>query len=82
MYCHFVEDTQGYKMELRFLRDADKREVDFVVLKDKTPYQQKEYFPLPLFAGNYRCPKVQRVINKYSRIVEVYYVGTHENAPY
>jgi predicted AAA+ superfamily ATPase len=36
-YCHFVEDTEGYKMELRFLRDTDKREVDFVVLKDRKP---------------------------------------------
>lgn len=36
-YCHFVEDTDGYRMELRFLRDTDKREVDFVVLKDRKP---------------------------------------------
>jgi len=36
-YCHLVEDTEGYKMELRFLRDTDKREVDFVVLKDTRP---------------------------------------------
>ncbi len=36
-YCHFVEDTQGFAMELRFLRDTDGREVDFVVLKDKKP---------------------------------------------
>ena len=36
-YCHWLEDTQGYRMELRFLRDTDKREVDFVVLKDKKP---------------------------------------------
>ncbi|MCY4321867.1 MAG: AAA family ATPase [Bdellovibrionaceae bacterium] len=34
-YCHFLEDTQGFNMELRFLRDTDKREVDFVVLKNK-----------------------------------------------
>ena len=34
-YCHFVEDTLGYSMELRYIRDTDKREVDFVVLKDK-----------------------------------------------
>lgn len=33
-YCHFVEDTQGYEMDLRFIRDTDKREVDFVVLRD------------------------------------------------
>ncbi len=36
-YCHFLEDTEGYKMELRFLRDTDKREVDFVVMKDSKP---------------------------------------------
>lgn len=33
-YCHFREDTQGHVMELRYLRDTDKREVDFVVLED------------------------------------------------
>lgn len=36
-YCHFMEDTEGFKMDLRFLRDTDKREVDFVVLKDGKP---------------------------------------------
>jgi predicted AAA+ superfamily ATPase len=36
-YCHFVEDTQGFRMELRYIRDTDKREVDFVVLKDRRP---------------------------------------------
>ena len=36
-YCHFLEDTEGEKMELRFLRDTDKREIDFVVLKGKKP---------------------------------------------
>lgn len=36
-YCHFLEDTEGEKMELRYLRDTDQREVDFVVLKNKKP---------------------------------------------
>lgn len=36
-YCHFVEDTEGYNMELRFIRDTDRREVDFVVLKEEKP---------------------------------------------
>ncbi len=36
-YCHFLEDTEGDSMELRFLRDIDKREIDFVVLKNKKP---------------------------------------------
>lgn len=36
-YCHLLEDTQGHKMELRFIRDVDLREIDFVVLKNKKP---------------------------------------------
>jgi len=36
-YCHWREDTEGYVMELRYLRDTDKREVDFVVLRDGKP---------------------------------------------
>ena len=36
-HCHYQEDVLGEKMELRYLRDNDKREVDFIVLKDKKP---------------------------------------------
>ncbi|MBF0288634.1 MAG: ATP-binding protein [SAR324 cluster bacterium] len=36
-YCHFIEDTEGEQMELRFIRDHNKREIDFVVLKNNTP---------------------------------------------
>ena len=36
-YCHFPQDTEGYRMELRFIRDTDRREVDFVVLRDRQP---------------------------------------------
>lgn len=36
-YCHFHQDVNGEKMELRYIRDTDKREVDFVVLKNKNP---------------------------------------------
>ena len=36
-YCHLVEDTAGHAMELRFLRDTDGREIDFVVLRDGRP---------------------------------------------
>lgn len=36
-YCHFREDTEGVKMELRYLRDVDGRELDFVVLEDRKP---------------------------------------------
>jgi predicted AAA+ superfamily ATPase len=36
-YCHLIEDTQGHKMELRFLRDVELREIDFVVMKNRKP---------------------------------------------
>ena len=36
-YCYWLADTEGHKMELRFLRDTDGREVDFVVVKDRKP---------------------------------------------
>jgi uncharacterized protein len=36
-YCHLKEDTEGFNMELRFIRDTDKREIDFVVIQDKKP---------------------------------------------
>ncbi len=36
-WCHYIEDTEGFDMELRYFRDIDGREVDFVVLKDRLP---------------------------------------------
>jgi hypothetical protein len=36
-HCHRVEDQEGDRMELRFIRDASLREIDFVVLRDNKP---------------------------------------------
>lgn len=36
-FCHFQEDTEGYAMELCFLRDSEKREIDFIVSQNKKP---------------------------------------------
>ncbi len=36
-WVHFQQDTQGRDLELRFFRDVDGREVDFVVLEDRRP---------------------------------------------
>ena len=32
-----MEDTEGYRMDLQYLRDREGREVDFVVIKDRKP---------------------------------------------
>lgn len=68
-YCHFIEDTEGYKMELRFIRDTDKREVDFVVLQDKKPLfavecktGEKNLSPaIPYFSARTNIPKFYQV---------------------
>jgi predicted AAA+ superfamily ATPase len=36
-HCHYREDTEGDDMSLRFLRDSNGREIDFVVLKNGKP---------------------------------------------
>jgi predicted AAA+ superfamily ATPase len=36
-YCHYITDTEGFNMEIRYIRDTDGREIDFVVLKNKKP---------------------------------------------
>ena len=36
-FCHHREDTEGFAMELRYLRDTDRREVDFVILQNRRP---------------------------------------------
>lgn len=37
-WCHFQQDTLGEDIELRYFRDTDKREVDFVVVKEGKPF--------------------------------------------
>lgn len=36
-WCHFIVDTEGRDFELRYFRDIDKREVDFVLTEDGQP---------------------------------------------
>ena len=36
-WCFFLQDTEGRDIELRYFRDVDKREVDFVIVEDGTP---------------------------------------------
>lgn len=36
-WCYYQEDSEGVDMELRYFRDVDKREVDFVLVKDGIP---------------------------------------------
>jgi predicted AAA+ superfamily ATPase len=33
--CHFVEDCDGYRMHLHYIRDKEGREVDFAIVQEK-----------------------------------------------
>ena len=37
-FCHFMEDTEGYNIQLHYIRDKSKREVDFLVTYNKKPW--------------------------------------------
>jgi hypothetical protein len=37
-FVHFITDHEGYRAELSYLRDVDKREVDFLVTIDGNPW--------------------------------------------
>lgn len=37
-FCHFLVDSQGIKANLYYLRDIEKREVDFLVTVDEKPW--------------------------------------------
>ena len=36
-HCHKLEDSEGDTMELKFIRDSQGREIDFVVVRDNKP---------------------------------------------
>jgi predicted AAA+ superfamily ATPase len=36
-WVHFLQDSEGRDVELRYFRDVDRREVDFVVVEDNLP---------------------------------------------
>lgn len=36
-YCHRIEDWEGDRMELQFVRDSMKRELDFIVIRNSKP---------------------------------------------
>ncbi len=36
-HCHYIEGTEGYRMDLQFILDGGWREVDFVMLQNCKP---------------------------------------------
>ena len=40
--CHWMQDAEGRRFELRYVRDREKREVDFLLLEDNKPWMLVE----------------------------------------
>ena len=36
-FCHIMEDWEGYKMDLRYIRNREGKEVDFLVIQEGRP---------------------------------------------
>jgi len=68
-YCHFWEDTEGYRMELRFIRDTDRREIDFVVIQDKKPI-----FAVECKSGEKKLSQSIRYFRERTKIPEFFQV--------
>ena len=66
-WCFFMQDTYGREIELRYFRDIDKREVDFVITEDSKPIyfieckQRGQKTNRPLYYLKTRFPDVKAV---------------------
>ena len=64
-WCSFLQDTEGRDIELRYFRDVDKREVDFVIVEDGKPVRfvecklSEKSLSRPLCYLKARFPSVQ-----------------------
>lgn len=72
-YCDYVEDTEGYQMDLRYMRDTDGREIDFVVLRDNAPE-----FAVECKCGERRASPACRYFRDRTGIAEFYQVHLGE----
>jgi len=71
-FCHFLEDVEGYRAELFYLRDADKREADFLVTLNRKPWFAVEckisdtepVAPLNYFGSRLKIPYLYQVVWK------------------
>jgi predicted AAA+ superfamily ATPase len=70
--CHFYEDTGEGDFKLNYLRDKDKNEIDFIIIKDKKPWftveckfsDQTLHKSYIKFQNQLQCPHIQVVYGK------------------
>ena len=76
--CHFLTDTQGRKSELYYVRDKEKREVDFLTISGKKPELMVEVkssdtdfsTSLKYFSQRINASQVVQLVHRLGRPVE------------
>jgi predicted AAA+ superfamily ATPase len=63
-WCFFLQDTEGRDLEIRYFRDVDKREVDFVVMEGQKPV----HFIECKTKGKEASPSLRYLKQRYSEI--------------
>jgi predicted AAA+ superfamily ATPase len=63
-WVFFLQDTEGKNVELRYFRDVDKREVDFVILEDNKPV----HFIEAKTSGKAQSPSLRYLKRKFSSV--------------
>jgi len=71
-FCHYLEDHQGYRTELAYLRSAGGREVDFLV-----SCQRKPWFLVEAKVGEKQIEKSIRVFREQLKVPFAYQVALH-----
>lgn len=85
---HFLEDGEGYRYELKYLRDKEGREVDFVIEKDGEVHElievkisdEKPSKSLQYYAEKLQCSRIIQIVKTctYSRHEK----GVHIMSPF
>lgn len=75
-WVHYEQDTQGRNLELRYYRDTEKREVDFVITEDNHPL----VFIETKFSDSQVSDHLRYLKSKWPGVdaVQIYFEGTKE----
>lgn len=76
-FVHILQDTEGYNVELKYLRDIEGREVDFLIIIDNKPW-----FVVEVKSSEQKVSKHLNYFNKKMKIPFSYQVVDLENVDF
>ncbi len=76
--AHFLEDSTGHRYEVRYIRDKEKREVDFLILKERKPLALIECkwadtslsSSLLYYAKKLKIPKAYQLVGDFDKTLQ------------